>query len=160
VFLGLLLPPYPSSTSNQWYTQSNEIALNMGMKCLKLSIQWTWFENNYSSDTCRSNEKISTNTRAPQEKGKSSEYQCCLVVPFQENLWSGSDILKFMWWFSRYGFEPDSFKIWTLLFEFYHIFSNSRISGPYFWTRSDPSTYYIFPNAKEYMNTNFYNKLK
>jgi hypothetical protein len=48
------------------------------------------------------------------------------VLHFWENLQSGSDILKFMWWFR---FEPGSSKIWTLQFQFYHIFSNWRTSG-------------------------------
>jgi hypothetical protein len=38
-----------------------------------------------------------------------------------------------MWWLSRYMFEPRSSKIWTLEFQFYHIFSNSRTSGVQTW---------------------------
>ncbi len=41
-------------------------------------------------------------------------------------VWSGSNILKFMWWFLGYGLELGFFKIWTLWFRFYHIFSKSK----------------------------------
>jgi hypothetical protein len=51
-----------------------------------------------------------------------------LALHFWENLQSDSDILKLMWLFPRYGFEPGSSKIWTLQFRFYHIFSNPRTS--------------------------------
>jgi hypothetical protein len=33
---------------------------------------------------------------------------CCWVLPFWENLRSGSDIWKFMWWFSRYGYLSEN----------------------------------------------------
>jgi hypothetical protein len=66
-----------------------------------------------------------------------------------------------MWQSSKYKFEPGSSKIWTLPFGFYHIFSNFKNPlDSIFEPGSVSCTHYTFPNAKDYMSTKFYDKLK
>jgi hypothetical protein len=61
-------PPFTPYPLSQWHLQSNEILLNLSMKCTK-------FESNYSSCTSRSSENICRRSGGAHEKERQDETQ-------------------------------------------------------------------------------------
>ncbi len=87
-----LSPPIPLF---EWYPQSKEIFIKSQYEMLKLSIQCTRFESNYSSCTGRSSENICSSIEGAQRKGERGD-----ETQFTTKIWwnnqFGSQIFRFV----------------------------------------------------------------
>ncbi len=63
-------PPFTPYPLFQWYPQSKEIFIKSQYEMLKLSIQCTRFETNYSSSTVTSSANIYSSSEGARGKGK------------------------------------------------------------------------------------------
>jgi hypothetical protein len=80
----LSFTPYPLF---QWYPQSEEILLNLNMKCWNSAFNARGFESNYSDCTGRSSENICSISGGAQEKGKSGMKLSLLPILVAKLVW-------------------------------------------------------------------------